>query len=623
MISSIRKGFKKKEYQVAVLIMIFSFGFLLTIGEMIKKLGGGSDWVISIDNYKVSKEQFARKVEEEKLIIESFKKQFGKYADNFLGSMGFDAKELAIKALINEVLLIRLAKNLNIQLSPEFVAQEFAKQGANLQMLSELLHYPSVADFENEIKNNLKSGIMIDLASAGFYVPEFIAKNQFNEMFAKKKFSVLVIPYEKYLESAKKTPLKESELEKFYKEISEKDQTYWIPEKREGIKYDFFQTGYNINVQEKEIESYYNKNKNLFIEKPAQVQVRRILLKADKNLAEKIKNELLTEPKKFAEYAKKYSQDTETANEGGLMDFFIRGQKDPVFEEAAFALSKDGEISTIIHTSDGFEILQRVSKNPVIFKKFETLKDQIRGILQKEKFGNLFKLDVKKITDLSKIDEKAFEEFLKKKGAVQKKIEATTNDNSKLAKKLSEINIEGKIKLMYDDNTASLVRLTKIHKGHYPDLKTVKEKITTLFYAQKAKRKLKEDLDKLKRESSQKTFEQLKDAFELKLINVPWISTESKEIEIVKKENLPVAQMLKLQKEDSVIDYLGEQNGYLIKLMAVEPFDSANFDRKKDSIKEELYKRNKAEFDASFVASLQKNAKININNKVTKKQLKY
>ncbi len=615
MISSIRKGFKKKEYQVAVLILVFSFGFLITIGEMFKKFTGGSDWAISIDNYKISKEQFTRKVEEEKIIIDSFKKQFGNQAGAFLGSMNVDPKELAIKALINEALLSQLAKNLNIHLSPEFVAQELAKQGANLQILSELLNYSSVHDLENDIKNNLKNGITLELAQAAFYAPGFYIKNRYVEEFLKKKFTVLVFPYDKYLEAVKKMPLTDLELEKFYKEITERDKSYWVPEKREGIKYDFFKTAYSINVQDKELEDYYNKNKNLFMQKPAQVKVRRILLK-DPEQAEKIRSELVAEPKKFSEYAKQFSQDAETANQGGLIDFFIKGEKDPVFEEEAFALSKDDEISNVIQTADGLEILQRVSKKPIEFKKFETVKDQIKEILQKEKFGNIFKLDVKKFIDTSSLDEKAFDEFLKKRGAVQKKIDTSTTDSSKLAKKLFEINTEGKIKLMYDDNSASLIRLTKIQKGYLPELKSVKEKISLLLYEQKAKKKLQEDLNRAKKELGTTSFEKLKSDLGLKLIDTPWIGPKTTNTEL---EDVPVAELVKITKENHISDYLGIKNGYLIKLIAVEPFNPANFNEKKGSIEDNLYKQNKVEYDMGFVASLQKNAKISFNKKNIKK----
>ena len=42
--------------------------------------------------------------------------------------------------------------------------------------------------------------------------------------------------------------------------------------------YRFSPTGYGITASNEEIERYYNNNKAQYIDKPAQIQVRRILL---------------------------------------------------------------------------------------------------------------------------------------------------------------------------------------------------------------------------------------------------------------------------------------------------------------------------------------------------------
>jgi parvulin-like peptidyl-prolyl isomerase len=62
----------------------------------------------------------------------------------------------------------------------------------------------------------------------------------------------------------------------------------------------------------------------------------------------------------FADLAKKFSQDTGSAPNGGDLGFFSKGQMVPAFEAAAFAL-KPGQTSGVVETAFGYHII-RVSE---------------------------------------------------------------------------------------------------------------------------------------------------------------------------------------------------------------------------------------------------------------------
>ena len=62
----------------------------------------------------------------------------------------------------------------------------------------------------------------------------------------------------------------------------------------------------------------------------------------------------------FAELAKKYSDDKQSAVEGGVMPFFTPANMVPSFAEAAFALKSDGDISPVIRTPYGWHIIKRL-----------------------------------------------------------------------------------------------------------------------------------------------------------------------------------------------------------------------------------------------------------------------
>jgi peptidyl-prolyl cis-trans isomerase SurA len=84
--------------------------------------------------------------------------------------------------------------------------------------------------------------------------------------------------------------------------------------------------------------------------------------------ADSLYNNLL-EGANFADAAKRWSNDNATYQNGGEMEAFGLGQYDTAFTNAAFALQKDGEISSPVLTSFGFHILQRLQRIEVIADK--------------------------------------------------------------------------------------------------------------------------------------------------------------------------------------------------------------------------------------------------------------
>lgn len=67
----------------------------------------------------------------------------------------------------------------------------------------------------------------------------------------------------------------------------------------------------------------------------------------------------------FATLAKEFSDDKNTYMSGGVMPQFGTAKYDSAFENHAFSLKKDGEISKPFETKFGFHIIKRISASPV------------------------------------------------------------------------------------------------------------------------------------------------------------------------------------------------------------------------------------------------------------------
>lgn len=109
----------------------------------------------------------------------------------------------------------------------------------------------------------------------------------------------------------------------------------------------------DVEVSDKEIEDYYKKNKQQYVQ-PASRDVRHILVKK-KSLADQLHQRLLSGAD-FAALAKKYSEDPSSKTQGGKLTV-SKGRQVPEFDKAAFSL-KTREISEPIKTQYGWHIIQ-------------------------------------------------------------------------------------------------------------------------------------------------------------------------------------------------------------------------------------------------------------------------
>ena len=88
---------------------------------------------------------------------------------------------------------------------------------------------------------------------------------------------------------------------------------------------------------------------------------------------------------KWEEMVLMYSDDPSTAKKGGELPAFGSGTSQrmiPEFEEAAFALKKDGDFSLPVKTSYGFHIIKRLEKKEI--SSFESMKKELQSKVNKD-----------------------------------------------------------------------------------------------------------------------------------------------------------------------------------------------------------------------------------------------
>lgn len=148
-----------------------------------------------------------------------------------------------------------------------------------------------------------------------------------------------------------------------------------------------------VAVPSEDLRRYYDENQSRYT-KAEERRASHILIKAEKGAssadrqkarqqAEALLAEVRRMPTKFADLARKNSQDPGSAAQGGDLDFFGRGAMVKPFEDAVFAM-KAGEISNVIESDFGFHIIQMTGARGGEKQSFDAVKVEIETEIRKQ-----------------------------------------------------------------------------------------------------------------------------------------------------------------------------------------------------------------------------------------------
>lgn len=290
----------------------------------------------------------------------------------------------------------RLANEL--QQNPSIAALRRADGTLDIERYRQLLSSQGMSPemFEAQVRADLASRQVMAGVGTTSFASSTLADVTLNAFYEQRQVQVARFAPSDFVSQIKPT---EAELEAYYKAHAEMFQSA----ERADVEYvvlDLAAVQKGIVVPEAELKTYYEQN----LARLANLEERRvshILINADKSApaAERDKarakaQELLAavqqSPDKFAELARKNSQDPGSAAKGGDLDFFARGAMVKPFEDAAYALKK-GETSGVVETEFGFHIIRLTDIKQPKQKSFEemraSLEVDVRRQLAQRKFA--------------------------------------------------------------------------------------------------------------------------------------------------------------------------------------------------------------------------------------------
>lgn len=176
----------------------------------------------------------------------------------------------------------------------------------------------------------------------------------------------------------------------------------------------------DLEPKEDEIKAYYDKNKDQF----KTVEASHILVETQEE-ADAVKKEL-DGGADFAALAKEKSKDPQSAQNGGSLGAFSKGQMVKEFDEKVFSM-KPGEVSDPVKTQFGYHIIKLEKIND----DFESSKEAVKSQMIQERFGEhteKLRNDAKVKRHVDTAEEIAVEPIEQKKQAEEGKENAKAQD---------------------------------------------------------------------------------------------------------------------------------------------------------------------------------------------------
>ncbi len=378
-------------------LVILAFIILYVPALTDQGTGTAAETVVSIGGLPVSVAEYQRAYSRQRQFYAQLYQ--GRLDENMIRQLGLDNQVL--ETLVTERLVELEAKRLGISVSSEAVARaiasspEFQDEGKfigknEIRRRLELAGL-SEAELERSLRQRLERESLEGLIGASVSPSDAEVEREFRRRSEQVRLEYVLADAAAFRPSV--TPTDDEITARF----EAKREAYKIPEKRvvSYVLLDRAMLQPQVAVTDRELELDYQDRREEF-RQDEEACASHILVKvkaADATEghteaeAQAIAEKLLEQLKAgadFAELARKASQDTGSAAQGGDLGCFGPGRMVPEFDDAVFALAP-GATSDLVKTSFGYHIIRLASRRESTLLPFAQVKERIRaGVTEKK-----------------------------------------------------------------------------------------------------------------------------------------------------------------------------------------------------------------------------------------------
>lgn len=248
----------------------------------------------------------------------------------------------------------------------------------------------TVTDFEESMREQILLEKLDAILRATAYVSDAEVEEAYRERAERASIRYVRLPA---AEVAGPIEVTDAELAAYFEEHAAE---YRRPEQRviDYLLADTLELRRTIEVPETELRAYYEENAADFT-REEQVRARHILIKTGPERSDEAARQLAAEladrvraGEDFATLAAEHSEDEGSAQRGGSLGLFGRGQMVPPFEEAAFG-AEVGEVVGPVRSDFGYHVIQVEDRVAAGAQPFEQAQPAIRTRLLGERVDQL------------------------------------------------------------------------------------------------------------------------------------------------------------------------------------------------------------------------------------------
>lgn len=351
--------------------------------------------VLTIDKVKVPYSEYN---DIYNALYESYRQTYDQLDSGTLDLL--DVKGQALEALIERYLLLESAKRLNMSVPDEEIRNEitgnnlFFEAGTFSPRLYQAfldLNRLSRETYEASLARDLLIRKVSDLVMLSAVVTPQEVQENLDLISRRIVVDAIVLDPNWFLRNI--PPPSEEDLLDYYEDNVE---NYRVPERftQTVVILDREEMTDRVDVTPEEIEDLYDERELEYTE-PASFKLRHILfaLPEDASVdtiteirgrAQQVALDLRESRTSFADAARQWSDDKETAASGGELDFLSEDELDPVLLDAALSLI-DAEVSDPVPTQNGFELISVIEKREKRTIPLEEVSKDIEARIRAEK----------------------------------------------------------------------------------------------------------------------------------------------------------------------------------------------------------------------------------------------
>ena len=318
-----------------------------------------------------------------------------------------DIKQNVLNSLIDKKLLLSVGQDLGqnisnavlnniIQTTPAFQKEgEFDKERYTM-MLARVGLNPERYEAELRVDSLTQelTGNVQKTTLAGHYALDNLLRLEKQS----REIAYGVIPALSLLD---KVSIESEQVEQYYQKYA---SNYLAPERLvvDYIELSVDELSQGIETNDADLKQFYVDNQDQFVG-PEQRKASHILIEEGSTALSDIERiqERLEGGEDFAALAIEVSQDVGSAKEGGDLGFFQKGVMDIAFEEAVFAIEREGERSDIVKTEFGYHLILLTGIKEPEGKSFSDAKSDIEALYRRQKAEALFYEKAELLADLS------------------------------------------------------------------------------------------------------------------------------------------------------------------------------------------------------------------------------